>query len=70
MTDEDDLLEVFIRQDVNEVLDVCLEPDPSMREMGALAEPSQRRGIHIVPGTTEQGGELFPTPAAMPGAVD
>ena len=37
-----------------------------MREVRALTEPGQCRGVHLVARLPEQRGELAPTPAAQP----
>src|SRR5438270_241796 len=51
------------------VLDVQLEVDLGPRQVGALAEPGERRRVDLVPGVAQQAGNFGPAPAAVPGAV-
>jgi len=70
VTDEDDIPQVLVLDDVDDVADVYFKPDFRPRQVPALAEPGQRRSKHLMPLRTQQRRQLFPASAAEPGRMD
>ena len=66
VADEDHVVQALEDQGVDDVVDVGSEVHARMREVRALTEPGQRRGVHLVARLPEKRGELAPTPAAQP----
>jgi len=65
VADEDHAAEVLIDEHVDRIGDVRFEVDPRVGEMDPLAEASQRRGMDLVAGGSQEPGDFSPAPAAV-----
>ena len=68
MADEDYVAQIFHLEERDDVGDMSVEVDVRPRQMGAFAEPCERRGEYLV--SLEQWTDEAPAPAAVPGTVD
>ncbi len=67
--DEDDVAELLEDEQVDDVLDVGVEPHVLGDQVAALAQPGERRPVGLVTAGTEPLGDVAPGPASTPGAV-
>src|SRR5262249_27240693 len=70
VADENHVAELLGLEHPDDVLHVSLEVDLGTGEVGTLAEPRQRRGVHLVRGVTEQPRDTEPAPPTVPCAVN
>jgi hypothetical protein len=70
VSDEDDLAQFLMLQDVDDVGDVDVEADLGASEMPAFAESGQRGCDDRVASLREKRRKLLPEPRAMPGRVN
>ena len=69
VTNEDHVPPILVFEHCSHVLDMGLEIDHRMREMGALAEACVGGGDELVAGGPQQWPHLLPRPASAPGAM-
>ena len=69
VADEDDVVQIFPEDDVDDVLNVRVEVNVRAAEVGMFAEPGERRAINDVAVGGEQIVHVFPIPTAAPCAV-
>jgi hypothetical protein len=67
--DEHDILEVFVLQDIDDVLDVGVEVDVGVAKVDPLAETREGRREDIVPGSAQERRQLLSTPPATAGTL-
>src|SRR5215472_350254 len=70
VTDQGDISQTLVLQEIDDVLDVGVEADFRASEMRAFAKAGERGGIDIVTPPTQQRGYLLPTPATKPSRMD
>ena len=57
----------MVCQRVDDIVHVRLQDDSRVREVGTVTQTSQRRRVHAVPVSRQQGHELLSAPASEPG---
>ncbi|KAK0347484.1 hypothetical protein LTR94_002338 [Friedmanniomyces endolithicus] len=67
--DQDDILQPLERHQRHDVLDMRVEVDVGVQQMGALAKARQRRAMDLMPRRAQPPGDLLIAPAAMPPAM-
>ena len=67
MPEESNSGEILVLQKIENVLDVSLEADVGTGQVGTLAQPGERRRMHLMALGLEERLHLPPTPASMPG---
>jgi len=69
MSDQHDVGEIFGLEYRHDVRDVGVQADLSRREVRALPEAGQRRGVDVGPARLQLCPDLSPAPTAVPGAM-
>jgi len=70
MADERHIPEVFVFEDIHDVLNMCFQRDGVAHEMRAFAKPCQGRREDLVSFGAQQISHPPPATAAMPGAMN
>jgi hypothetical protein len=66
MNDEHHAIQFFCIQGADDVLNVRLQVDVAVQQMGAVAHASERDCVHLMPLRTQHRGNALPTPSARP----
>lgn len=70
MTHQHDVDEFLVIEDADDVLDMRIEIDRSIKQVRAIGQPSECRREHRMTGCLQQRHHAAPTPGAVPGAVN
>jgi len=70
MAYQNDVGQVFIFEDINDILDEHTEIDSLRKQMRTFAEAAERRGKDPMSLRAQELGDGLPAPSAVPGAVN